>query len=215
MSYRSRRIAFIGDSHGEALGPIFKARLERAGASVPLVIAHRGWSVARYLESGELSRLAGVRPDTVIFELGGNDFVRSAGQYAEQLGAAVDVARAAGAREVVWVGPSRVKEGSDRATSERHERNAVYQESILPQMGVRWVDSRRHTYGGHGGDGVHFGRAGYEAWAYGVLDDLATGGTANSPSSRRERSIALGVTVIALAALGAYAVSRAMVPRGA
>ena len=200
MMFAGQRVVFVGDSHGEVLGPLLRTALLQRGATVPLVLANRGWSTSRYVASGELDRMRGARPDLVIYELGGNDGPVSAQAYAPALRAAVGAARAAGAREIVWIGPARTAEGATPDTAVRHENNALYQESLLPQMAVRWIDSRRHTYGGHGRDGVHFSRAGYEAWAYGILDDLTE--SASSPS------IGLGLLVIGLGALGAYGLVR-------
>ena len=54
----------------------------------------------------------------------------------------------------------------------RADRIAPWQGSFLPQMGVKWIDSRMWTFGGHAPDGVHFTRAGYRAWADAMMDDL-------------------------------------------
>ena len=76
---------------------------------------------------------------------------------------------ASGARSIVWIGPPSAK---NDAIDARADRIAPWQGSFLPQMGVKWIDSRMWTFGGHAPDGVHFTRAGYRAWADAMMDDL-------------------------------------------
>lgn len=154
------RVHFIGDSHGQVLG-------KRIAAAFPgaTIVAHPGWSEARYLASGELTRLDGA--DLVVYQLGGNNFTLSAAAYKRTLERLV---RAAGRAQVLWIGPSTA---TDAAVSARHEATAALQARLLPGMGVTWFDSRPVTRTGHRSDGVHF--ADYGPWANAIIEAIRTG----------------------------------------
>lgn len=165
----------VGDSHVEMVGPMLTARLGDAGYRTLGYEARRGWSTRRYREAGDLRALLEQRgrPEIVIVSLGGNDRVSSREQYAEDLAWIVSEARAAGARQIVWLGPafSDASKGPRAAwTGARHEENAELQRALLADLGVRWIDSRPLTQRHHRRDGVHFTRTGYSTWTDGVLE---------------------------------------------
>src|SRR3990167_7058897 len=133
------RVAFVGDSHGQVLGP----RLKRLLGDVEVVV-QPGWSEARY---------AGVRvpaADLVIYQLGGNNFHLEAARYRRDVETLLAAARG---RPVLWVGPATATEP---ATARRHEATARLQAALLPGLGVEWMDARPLTRSGHRSDGVHF-----------------------------------------------------------
>lgn len=170
FSLSGKRVLIVGDSHSQVLGPLLAARLRSRGARVVDVVANPGWSTARYLSEGNVaSKAARAGADVVIIELGGNDWPRSLEAYAGQLGELVRRVQRTGAR-VIWLGPATATKEPWKAN---HRKVASWQSSVLPQMGVEWIDSIRHTYGGHRADGVHFTRTGYAAWADGIIDELS------------------------------------------
>jgi lysophospholipase L1-like esterase len=167
-------VRVVGDSHVERLGPMIDQAVRDAGYESLGHLARRGWSTGRYVRTGDLrERLAeGGRPDVVVVSLGGNDRCASRIVYRKQLAWIVDEARAAGAERVVWLGPA----ASDVERSEYaewvggwHERNAEWQQEILPDLGVEWIDSRPLTRGGQSDDGIHFTREAYAAWCADAL----------------------------------------------
>lgn len=170
-------VFIVGDSHVRMLGPMLRDQLEDDGLRVLGYESRPGWSTARYQRAGDLRDvlLANGRPEVVVVSLGGNDFVGSRESYREQLAWIVSEARAAGAREVIWIGPATsdatVSERAAR-TGARHERNAELQRELLPELGARWVDSRPVTVAHHGRDGVHFTREGYAGWAGSVRPEV-------------------------------------------
>jgi lysophospholipase L1-like esterase len=131
--------------------------------------------------------------------LGTNDAAQGQQAYVEQLRAVVDAIRASGARSIVWIGPPSAK---NQQIDARADRIAPWQGSFLPQLGVKWIDSRLLTFGGHAPDGVHFTRAGYRAWATALIDDLR-----GTPVVREEQAPqkAGGLMVFALASVMAAA----------
>lgn len=170
----ARSVFIVGDSHVQMLGPTLTHRLEDEGVEVAGYESRPGWSTRAYQRRGDLTEVleqAG-RPEIVVVSLGGNDFVGSEESYFAQLAWIVDHARAAGAEEIIWLGPAHTDaEAGEVAarTAERHERNANLQAELLPALGVTWVDSRPLTLEHHGRDGIHFTRSGYSAWAHGAL----------------------------------------------
>src|SRR5690606_38425301 len=130
-----------------------------------------------YREAGDLRALLERRgrPEIVVVSLGGNDRVTSRERYAEDLAWIVREARAAGARQIVWLGPatSDASAGPRAAfTGARHEENAELQRELLADLDVRWIDSRPLTRSHHRADGVHFTRTGISTWTAGVLPEL-------------------------------------------
>lgn len=170
----TRSVFIVGDSHVQMLGPTLTHRLEDQGIEVAGYEARPGWSTRAYQRRGDLQDVleAAGRPEIVVISLGGNDFVGSEEAYFAQLAWIVDHARAAGAEQIIWLGPAHTDaEASEvaAATAERHERNASLQRELLPALGVTWVDSRPLTLEHHGRDGIHFTRSGYTTWAQGAL----------------------------------------------
>ena len=170
----------VGDSHVEMVGPMLTARLDEVGFRALGYEARRGWSTRRYREAGDLRSLLEQRgrPEIVIVSLGGNDRVSSRERYAEDLAWIVSEARAAGARQIVWLGPATSDASAGRRaawTGARHEANAELQRELLAGLGVRWIDSRPLTQQHHRRDGVHFTRTGYSTWTAGILPELDRG----------------------------------------
>lgn len=185
------RVFVIGDSHSVLLGPAVVDAARDLGWTLVGKISHVGWSTAHFVSDNSwLPALATTRPDVVVVVLGTNDAAVSQQAYAAQLAKMVDGIEAAGVRSIVWVGPPSVTKPDIDA---RIERIAPWQQSFLPQMGVKWIDSRPMTGGGQAADGVHFTRAGYKAWADSLADSLASLGF--------ERSAGSLVIPLALAAL--------------
>lgn len=164
------RIFILGDSHSVLLGPAIVRAMGSSGWESAGQISHVGWSTARYVSDNSWQpALATVRPDVAIVILGTNDAAQSQQAYATQLRTMVDTIKAAGVPAIVWVGPPSV---TNAAVDARGDRIAPWQGSFLPQMGVKWIDSRQMTNGGQAPDGIHFTAAGYRAWAGSLADPL-------------------------------------------
>lgn len=164
------RVAWIGDSHSEALGPRL-ARSLPAATGVVFVrspVARRGWSVRRYLSEGDVPALV-AGADLVIVELGGND--ASLGVSAEQHARDVERLLAQiGSRKVIWVGPG-VTTRADLAAARAPVRQA--QAQVVRAANGEWIDSSSLTRSSDlGPDGVHFRVSGYDHWATQLLDAL-------------------------------------------
>jgi lysophospholipase L1-like esterase len=168
------RVFVVGDSHVFHLGRELNHQLEAAGFGAAGYESRIGWSSARYEREGELTELLIDRgkPEIVIVSLGGNDLAGSRDRYRAQLAAIVESVRAAGAEQIVWIGPAASDADVAAITAARHERNAELQRELLPSLGVAWIDSRPHTHEHHIHDGVHFTRDGYEVWACGVCGEV-------------------------------------------
>lgn len=195
------RVFIVGDSHSATLGPFLFESGQALGWEPAGRISNVGWSTGRYRNESEWkARIAEAHPDMAIVILGTNDAAQGQQAYVEQLRAVVDAIRASGARSIVWIGPPSAKNPQIDA---RADRIAPWQGSFLPQLGVKWIDSRLFTFGGHAPDGVHFTRAGYRAWATALIDDLR-----GTPVVREEQAPqkAGGLMVFALASVMAAAV---------
>ena len=192
------RTFVVGDSHSTVLGPLLLEAGRSLGWEPVGRVSNVGWSTARYAsEPAWKATLATARPDLVIVVLGTNDAAQGQQAYAGQLRAVVDAVNASGARSIVWIGPPSAK---NDAIDARADRIAPWQGSFLPQMGVKWIDSRMWTFGGHAPDGVHFTRAGYRAWADAMMDDLR-----GSPGLPRKAGVDVGGSVLPWAILAAVA----------
>lgn len=164
------RVALLGDSHMEALGPRLRRLLEdRLGVRVVNVEARRGWSTRRFVQSGDVPRLtAGV--DVAIVELGGNDAAAGIGGAAH----AVDVKALLGqvrAPRVIWIGPG-VTKRSDLEAARGPIRDA--QREAVEGHGAAWIDGQPLTRESElRRDRIHFSGDGYTAWAGRLLPHLA------------------------------------------
>jgi len=187
----------IGNSHMEALGPRLKRALEQRGHRVTKVDARRGWSVPRWVRSGDLRRLRGVR-HRVVVELGGNDGVPplpSRADHAEDIAAAldqlIDSGIISGPRDVIWVGPA-VADAPERTD---HDAISQYQKTIVPALGMKWVDSRpltsKHLLRR---DRIHFSREGYDQWAARLVPRLL-------PPQTGKAALWIGGAILGLALL--------------
>jgi len=170
-----RRWVLVGDSHLHrvALGGHFISAIERAGNQVVGVFQNNGWSLSRYHRTDLAQQLARLQPDVVLFSLGGNNR-QAESDYRDSLRWALQAARAAGAREIRWVGPATARDDLAPTTARWHRATAEFQRRHLPPLaadvgvGLRWVDSLPITRAHHRDDGVHFTRAGYATWAQGA-----------------------------------------------
>lgn len=175
------RVALVGDSHAQVVWSLFKARLGDLG-TVVFSRAEPGWEIRSYQQDGKLAdQIQEARPDVVVFGVGGNNFELTASAYVKRLEWAVETARKAGARWILWVGPATALPDDVAA---RHEATAALQQALLPPLGVTWIDARPWTRTGHQDDGVHFKTATYTTWAESVLAklrDVVYGGAAPLP----------------------------------
>lgn len=183
------RAFILGDSHVGALGPMLLEAGRAIGWEPAGFLSNRGWSTAKYKnESAWREQLSAARPDLVVVVLGTNDAAQGQQVYVQQLRAVAEAVRASGARQIIWVGPPSAKA---RHIDERADRIAPWQQSFLPQMDVKWIDSRQMTFGGHAPDGIHFTRAGYRAWANALIDDMR--GAPGVPVARQQKADAGGI----------------------
>ncbi len=164
------RVAFVGDSHMQALGPRMSRTFAVEGFEPVGVVARVGWGTNRYRRADDLEEvLRPMRPDIVVVVLGSNDYgIRRASSLAPRTLWIVAAARAAGARRVVWFGPpAGDPDASELAArvAENHDRIARMQREIFASSDVIWVDSRPFTRGHIRGDGFHLTARGYNIWA--------------------------------------------------
>jgi len=186
------RIALIGDSHMQALGPRLKALFRGEDVSI---VANPGWSLARFLSEGNLP-IAANYANLVVFEIGGNDALTDRMTAQTRLATALSLLRsgAANGARVVLVGPPT----ADRPDVDvRHQNATSNQASLWRSVGFdNFIDSRDVTAGAPmRDDDVHFTGAGYDAWArflHGVLT-----GTSGAEGS------AISVGLLALLGAGA------------
>jgi lysophospholipase L1-like esterase len=189
----------------EALGPRLQRLLpERLGVQVTTVEARRGWSTRAYLRSGDLPRLRG-DADVVVVELGGNDAAAQIGPdaHGDDVRRVLDVLAPA---RVIWIGPG-VTTRQDLESYRGPIRGAQRRE--VTARGGSWVDSQPlTTTSSLAPDGVHFTRAGYDAWAVALLPrlEVARAGAAEGFPGWAVGATAAGVA--ALFAVGAFVWSR-------
>ena len=192
------RAFIVGDSHSATLGPFLFEAGRPLGWEPAGRVSNVGWSTGRYSNEPEWkARIAEARPDMVIVILGTNDAAQGQQAYVDQLRGVVEAIRASGAQSIVWIGPPSAK---DPHIDERADRIAPWQSSFLPQMGVKWIDSRLYTFGGHAPDGIHFTRPGYRAWSAALMDDLR-----GSPGLPQKAGFDVGGSVLPWAILAAVA----------
>lgn len=152
-----KTINIIGDSHTAALGPRLQSLL--ADFADVQFESFPGFSTARVL-----SAITGVtqRPaDMTIVILGGNDFGHRDTERMDLL----DHLRAQSAGKILWVGPAH---STDPHVDARHRQQADEQREQFNLLGVDWLDSYSATQQGHGTDGVHFTRSGYDWWSHAI-----------------------------------------------
>lgn len=194
-------IAIIGDSHAETLGPLLSGLLTAAGHKV-WSTAERGWSTRRFLQDRNIAALAtdpstGAPADRALVLLGGND-QSSRDQYAAELDTMLTRLRAAGVRDVIWVGPYKVRDTGSVKT--RHDRVREWQSDFLPAHGATWLDGYALSNGlPQASDGVHFPRSSYTTMA----QQIAQRAVASRLTSDKRRTVlmfALPVASLAIAA---------------
>lgn len=175
---KPRSILIIGDSHsqgswtlGGRLAEAFEAQgITTVQAAVP------GSSVWWWLQEGRLTDLLSSEetPDLVIVELGGGDAARRPSQekHNSQLRRFVEILRAAGVPEIVWLSPT--KDELAGGNDQRRQELADWQALKLPELDVQVIEQRTHTDAITTTDGIHYSREGYILWAESLLDsDLA------------------------------------------
>lgn len=170
-------VSFVGDSHGEVLGPMVARELRGVGVRTHLDV-RRGWGLRRFMRADDLHL---GRPDVVVFVLGSNDYgMRAAAtwRYRPRAAWAIENARAAGARRILWFGPPAV-DGSrgerEARIARNHDAVAELQVATVPALGGEWHDSRPVTRGRWGRDGIHLTRAGYRVWAREIVRAVIDG----------------------------------------
>lgn len=157
------RIALIGDSQSEVLWPLLQKSMPQH--DFVLVRTKRGWFELSFKSEGKLAQeLLDARPDLVVIELGGNNYLTSEGKYQPAVDWMLNAARAGGARQVLWVGPAAAVKEPFKSNKEW---TRGFQEKYLPkQPDVVWMDSFPYTQTGHADDGVHFkGSSVHRSWA--------------------------------------------------
>ena len=179
------RIALVGDSHTQVVWPALKKLLSATGYVVCLQEANPGWDVKSYQEKMNLpQKLASCNPDVVVYGLGGNNFELTSDAYSRRIAWAIDAARNAGAKRILWVGPATAKRAD---VNDRHQKTADILASILPSYHVEFLDTRPFTLSGQRSDGVHFDSATYQRWAQRIADALA-----NAPEASPGRFVPSG-----------------------
>lgn len=171
------RVAWIGDSHSEALGPLMAQLLpQHTGAQfVRSPEARRGWSVRRYVRSGDVPALSR-GAEVVVVELGGNDASAGIGPSAHAQDVQQMIQQIGADKKVIWIGPGvTLREDIEavRGPIRAAQRRAV------EATGNVWVDAQPLTRTDElAGDRVHFRMTGYRNWARRMLPVLAAAGTA-------------------------------------
>jgi hypothetical protein len=163
VNWSGKNVFILGASHTTVLGPILRDWIKQSGGTATFV-ARSGWSTAKYLRDPDWSPGSA---NVVLVALGTNDDASNYNTYAQVLRGMVNRVRANGAK-VIWVGPSVVT-----APSHAQRVNAVAdaQASILPGLGVQWIDGRQLGTA-DAADGIHFTRQGYETLARGLYPKL-------------------------------------------
>ena len=160
------RVALIGDSQSEVLWPLLQKLMPQH--DFVLVRTQRGWFELQYKNEGKLAQeLLDAKPDLVIVELGGNNYLSSDSKYQSNVDWVLSAARSGGARQILWVGPAAAAKEPFKTNKEW---TRSFQERYLPkQADVIWMDSFPYTKSGHADDGVHFKDRGvHRAWAAGI-----------------------------------------------
>lgn len=160
------KIALIGDSHMQALGPRLKRLYEQDDPSVEVTgTAHPGWSLIKFINEAHLSNLARGM-DLVVFEVGGNDPLLDRETYQARLATAVGMLRstAAPGAKIVVVGPPTA---DALEVDTRHRATTLHQAAVWRSAGAdQWIDSRGITANlPMRDDDVHFAVEGYDRWA--------------------------------------------------
>lgn len=157
------RVSYLGDSHGEILGPAIRSALP-PGYEPHVFISHRGKGEAWVKNNVDIARTyAGT--DVMIVQLGGNNRTLDYVSYQDLLTWVVNQVRATGARYVIWIGPFAADAARDPDTAMRHEASADIQRDVLPRLGVYWIDGRPLFDPSETTDGVHWRAAVYRAYA--------------------------------------------------
>lgn len=167
----------IGDSQANGLIRPLSELLQSLKIRITGSTAHTGQQTIWFAREQIVKRLVDDhRPSLVLIIMGGNDAQRSLETWLPGVQEVVKQAKSRGAK-VIWIGTA-FSTRSD--VQERHERVAHWQESVLPQLNVTWIDSMPMTQHGHS-DGVHFTQAGYRAWANAIVEELALLPSSNFP----------------------------------
>lgn len=184
------RVAYVGDSQGEALFPRLERRLAQAlglanaqrSLTTVFTRAQRGWSERNYQTDNTLpAQLAEARPDVVVIGLGGNNSVKDTTRYLATVRWVLDAARAAGATRIIWLGPAAATKEPFKGNKEWTR--ATQTTALSAEPDVVWVDMFPFTGTGHSTDGVHFVMSHYDKWATQLAKSLATVVSSASPAS--------------------------------
>lgn len=163
---RGSRVVLLGDSLGVGISPALREQLEAVGVEL-LSEPHVGWT-ARQTNNLLTSRsdLAG---DAVVFSLGSNDAALfDPSSEAEAIQSLVAIARARGARRIVWLVPPNFASSAPPAPATSAKQQA---------FAALWPSDVERLQGPTamlGSDGIHLPPAGYRAFAESVAALLLT-----------------------------------------
>lgn len=155
-------VLHLGDSHVEGLEP-FAGEAVAAFGDDYRAEYERGVLTPAFARSKKAQRLASdLQPSEVWLTFGTNDVGVPDGSEAAAISDIVSQIRSSkpDAKIVIWSPPKMRKE----PYASNALRVAALQLDAAKSLGLDYVDSRRYTERGLKPEGVHFTRAGYEAW---------------------------------------------------
>ena len=175
------KAAILGDSQGDGLERVLGPVLARHGYELVSGWTEAGASLAALLEH---AGAIGEADLVLVVSGGGNDsnVEAHADDYRAKLDRVVAELRAAGARDVIWVGPMR---SADPRVAGLHDAARAIQGRGI--RGARWIDGYTLSITAqHAPDGVHFTRNGYSSlaveleraiWGQGIATAIGLVGT--------------------------------------
>jgi len=198
------RVGIVGDSQSEGLAPWLVAYLEAKGWQIAGVFASRGMSLSNMRASAERTAharaVADGSPDALVVVLGGNNAISDRAAYAELVSWFMG-SIAVRPREIWWIGPA-ASLAADRHTQRLRTRE-LQRELVPRDRRAKWIDGWAMTSSGvqHAPDGLHFTRAGYQAWAARLARALP-------PSSSAPAGLYVGAALLGVAVGGFLALVR-------
>jgi|GEM_PF-5922872 len=161
---RKLRIALLGDSHVEALGPLLTQIVRKRGSELNYE-AHRGSFTRDWAENAKWGDwLNEFRPDRVVIVLGTNDALApNPDAHRPHFGAFIERVRKQTRAIIVWIEPPRLPR------LERKDKLRLVRENIRSLRNVIVVDGSSLVFD-IGRDQLHPTSVGYRKWA----DEIAT-----------------------------------------